>query len=532
MIKVTYRLLSLFLISLFILISCANTTKYDYVIKNGRIVDGMGNPWFKTDIGIKADKIVKIGLIPESHKTTNIDASGKIVTPGFIDIHSHADSRILDDPTAHNMIAQGTTTVIGGNCGGSRLNLEEFFQQIETKGTAVNIGSFVGHGSVRRKVMGNAGREPTTDELETMKNIVEHEMKNGALGLSTGLKYQPGVFSKTNEIISIAKVASRFGGIYVSHLRDEGLKLFESINEAIEIGKKAAIPVEVSHHKAAGAEMWGKTKISLAMMEDARQRGIDVTTDLHPYPATFTGLPILFPAWALEGNKSEILKRLSDKNIRKKVIDGIVFNIQKDRGGNDIRNITIAVCKHDKSIEGKNLKEILEVRSIEPTMQNAAELVIQIYENGNASAVYHCLSMEDVVRILQHPLAIHSSDAGIAEYKKGKPHPRHYGHFPRILAKHVREDGDLELEEAINKMTSMPAWRVGLRDRGIISEGKYADIVIFDPDKIQDKATFQNPHQYPEGIEYVFVNGIITINKGTITGELPGKVILGPGKTH
>ncbi|MCK4967361.1 D-aminoacylase, partial [bacterium] len=495
-------------------------------------VDGTGNPWYKADVAIKNDKIVKIGALSGLKEGIVIDAANKIVSPGFIDIHSHVDSRIIDDPTVHNMIAQGATTVIGGNCGGSKLNLTEFLRKVESQGTALNFGTFVGHNSVRRVVMGNAGRDPSEEELEAMKKIVEKEMEAGAIGLSTGLKYHPGVHSKTEEIIELAKVASLYGGIYVSHLRDEGLKLFESMEEALEIGEKAQIPVEMSHHKAVGVEMWGKTKTSLRMIEDARKNGIDVTTDLHPYPATFTGLPIIIPAWALEGTKKDIENRLNDKLTRKKIIEGIVLNIKRDRGGNDIRNITIAVCNHNKSIEGKNLKEILEMEGRKPTMENAAELIIEIYQNGGASAVYHCLSMDDVVRTLQHPLAIYASDAGLVEYEKGKPHPRNYGHFPRILAKHVREENHFKLEEAIRKMTSLPAWRVGIRNRGIISEGKYADIVIFSPEEIQDKATWSNPHQYPEGIDYVFVNGKIIIDHGNINGELPGRIIYGPGKTY
>ena len=504
--------------------------KFDYLIRNGRIVDGIGNPWYKADIGIVGDRIAKIGHIPREQSNTIIDASGKVVSPGFIDIHSHGEGRILEDVTAHNFITQGATTIVGGNCGGSPLNLKEFFEKVESVGIALNLGVLVGHNSVRRKIMGNAGREPTIEELEEMKRVVEDEMRAGALGLSTGLKYRPGVYSKTAEVIELAKVASKYGGFYASHLRDEGLKLFESIEEAVEIGEKANIPVQMSHHKAAGVDMWGKTEKSLEMMENARKRGIDVTCDQHPYPATFTGITIIFPSWALEGTEPEITKRLDDPETRKKVREGIVFNIKHDRGGNDIRNITIAVHSKDTRLEGRNLKEILEMKGREASMGNAAELAIELYENGGASAIYHCLSEEDVVRTMRHPLTMHASDAGNAVYGKGKIHPRHYGHFPRILARHVRERGDLRIEEAIRKMTSFPASRIGAHHRGIISEGKYADIVIFDPETIQDKATWDNPHQYPEGIDYVFVNGEIVVDHGKITGKLPGRIIYGPGK--
>lgn len=504
--------------------------EFDYVIKNGRIFDGMGNAWYRADIGITGSKIVKIGSISKERGKTVIDATGKVVSPGFIDIHSHADARILDDRTAHNLIAQGITTVVGGNCGGSKINLKDFFKELESGGIALNFSTLIGHNTLRRKVMGNAGREPTAEELEEMKKIVEEEMKAGAAGLSTGLKYQPGSYSRTDEIIELARVTAKYGGFYASHLRDEGLKLFQSMEEAIEIGEKANIPVQMSHHKLVGADMWGKTVTSLRMMEDARKRGIDVKTDQYAYTATSTGITILFPEWALEGEKSEIRKRLDNTEMRKKIIEGIVYNIKHDRGGNDISNITIAGYSEDRSFEGKNLREILEMKKTKPTMENAAELLIELYENGGGSAIYHCLSEEDLVRIMKHPLTMHATDAGVSVFNKGKIHPRYYGNFPRILGLHVRERKDLSLEEAIRKMTSLPASRLGVYDRGIISEGKCADIVIFDPDTIRDKATWDNPHQYPEGIDCVMVNGEIVVEHGNITGKLPGKIIYGPGK--
>jgi N-acyl-D-aspartate/D-glutamate deacylase len=503
---------------------------FDLVIKNGTIVDGTGNPWFRGDIGISGERIVKIGRISSERGKSVIDASGKIVSPGFIDIHSHGERQILMDRAAHNLITQGATTIVGGNCGGSPLDLEKFFTQFESKGAALNVGVLIGHNTIRRKVMGNVGREPTDKELEEMKQFVRRAMEAGALGLSTGLKYRPGIYTKTEEVIALAKVASKYGGFYATHLRDEGLDLFESMDEAIRIGKEAKIPVQMSHHKAAGVDMWGQSAKSLQKMEDARARGLDVTTDQHPYPATFTTCTIIFPPWALEGSPSDIKKRLNDPGQRQKVVEGIVENIIHDRGGNDIQNIMIAVFAKDASLEGKNLREILVSQGREPTKSNAAELLIELYERGGASCVFFCLSMEDVVRIMQHPLTMHGSDAGNAILNEGKVHPRHYGHFPRIIALHVRDRGDLTLEQAIRKMTSMPAARIGCRDRGILSEGKYADVVIFDLDRIQDKATFMDPHQYPEGIEYVIVNGEIVVDHGKITGKLPGQILYGPGK--
>jgi N-acyl-D-aspartate/D-glutamate deacylase len=505
--------------------------EFDIVIKNGKIVDGTGNPWYRGDLGISGDMIVKIGWISSNKGRTVIDATGKIVAPGFIDIHSHGERQILMDRTAHNLLTQGATTIVGGNCGGSPLNLDEFFVQFESKGAALNCGVLIGHNTIRRKVMGNAGRAPTEDELEEMKRFVEIAMEAGALGLSTGLKYRPGVYSKTEEVISLARVVSRYGGFYATHLRDEGLKLFEAMEEAFKIGKEADIPVQISHHKAAGTDMWGQSEQSLRMMERARKNGLDVSTDQHPYPATFTTCTILFPPWALEGSRSDIENRLKDPKQRQRIVKGIVENIVHDRGGNDIQNIMVVVFASNPHLEGKNLEEILLLEGKDPTKTNAAELLIELYEQGGARCIFFCLSMEDVVRIMKHPLTMHGSDAGNAVFNQGKVHPRHYGHFPRLIALHVRERGDLTLEEAIRKMTSMPAARIGCRNRGILSEGKYADIVIFDLEHIQDKATFMNPHQYPEGIEYVLVNGEIVVDHGVITGKLPGRIIYGPGKT-
>jgi N-acyl-D-amino-acid deacylase len=525
-----FILVSLLFILSLVLGFTTSLPDFDIVIKNGRIVDGTGNPWFEGDIGILGDRIKEIGRIPSERGKTVIDASGKIVTPGFIDIHSHGERQILIDRTAHNLITQGATTIIGGNCGGSPLDMEEFFIQFESKGAALNIGVLIGHNTIRRKIMGNVGRVPTEKELDQMKKFVRVAMEAGALGLSTGLKYRPGIYTKTEEVIALARVASSYGGFYATHLRDEGLKLFDAMEEAFRIGEEAKIPVQISHHKAAGVDMWGQSSKSLQMMEDARKRGLDVTTDQHPYPATFTTCAILFPAWALEGSQTDIKKRLKNPERRKKVVEGIVENIIHDRGGNDIQNIMVAVFPKDTSLEGKNLKEILSLKGKNPTMANAAELLIELYERGGASCVFFCLSMDDVIRIMQHPLTMHGSDAGNASLNKGKVHPRHYGHFPRIIALHVRERGDLSLEQAIRKMTSMPAARIGCRNRGILSEGKYADIVIFDFEDIQDKATFMDPHQYPEGIEYVLVNGQVVVDHGKIAEALPGRILYGPGK--
>jgi len=505
---------------------CERLRKFDYIIKNGKIVNGTGNPWYKADIGIMGNKIAEIGLIPEKKGNHIIDAAGKVVSPGFIDIHTHTDG-VEEDPTAHNYIMQGVTTVISGNCGGSNLGLKEFFKTLEKQGIALNFATFVGHGSIRDTVMGNEAREPTAEELEKMKKYVEEGMKAGALGLSTGLEYTPGIYSKTDEIIELAKVASKYGGVYATHMRNEGAEIVESIEEAIEISKKASIPVEVSHFKVFGAENWGNSKTTIKLINDARKKGIDITVDQYPYPAASTGLVILFPPWSLEGK--EWKERLKNPEHRKKVKKELIYNIVHRYAGNDFNRIQIANYPEDTSMEGKGLTDILEMKGREVTPDNATELVLELVLNKN-DVVYHGMSEEDVERIMKNPATMHASDGHITEMDVGVPHPRNYGTFPRVLSEYVRERGILTLEESIRKMTSMVASRIGLKDTGIISVGKHADIVIFNSITIKDKATFENPHQYPEGIDYVFVNGEIVVAHGKITGKLPGRIIYGPRK--
>jgi len=505
--------------------------KYDIVIRGGTVVDGTGSPGVRADVGIRGDRIAAVGVIPEDRGRSALHAEGKVVAPGFVDIHTHADSRILSDRTAHNFIMQGVTTVVGGNCGGSRVDIASFFDELSGGGMTVNFASLVGHNSVRSKVMGNEGRDPTADELERMKSLVDDAMKAGAVGLSTGLKYRPGVYSKTDEVIELAKVAARYGGFYASHLRDEGLALIPAVEEALTIGEGAGIGVQISHHKVVGVDSWGTSEETLRMMDEARSRGVDVTADQYAYPATYTGIAILFPEWALEGGKDEIAKRFADAATRKKIVDGIAWNIMHDRGGNDPRNVVIASCASHPGYEGGSLHDILsDAPGREPTIGEAAAFLADLYEDGGAGAVYHCLDDGDIVRIMQSPYTMHASDANITVRDEGAVHPRNYGNFPRVLARYVRERGVLTLEEAVRKMTSLPAGRIGADGRGTLGEGQYADLVVFDPETVGDTATWTDPHRYPEGIAYVLVNGRIVVDHGELTGEMPGRVFYGPGK--
>jgi N-acyl-D-aspartate/D-glutamate deacylase len=458
-----------------------------------------------------------------------------MVCPGFIDLHTHTDEGIIDQPQAHNYIRQGVTTILGGNCGGSKYPIGEFLKKVEEKKIALNFCTLVGHNTIRNKVMGNADREPGEEELAEMKKMVKQAMLEGSVGISTGLKYIPGAYAKIDEVIELAKVVQQYGGFYATHMREEGQAILEAVQETIEIGKSTQIPVHISHHKITSVDRWGDSEKTLGMVDDARKAGIDVTLDQYPYPATSTGLTVLFPSWALEGDSKERIKRWNDEKIKPQIIEKIMYNIQHDRGGNDLNRILIARYTPEPELEGLTIAQILEKKGMPVTLEAGAELIVQMQLKGTAGekelvqAIYFCLSDADIERIMKHPSVSHASDGGITKLDVGKPHPRNYGTFPRVLRLYVREKGILTFEEAIRKMSSLPASRLGLTDRGCIKEGCYADIVIVDPDKVSDTATWKNPHSYPTGISYVLVNGQPVIENNKFPGVYPGVVIYGTG---
>jgi len=504
---------------------------YDVAIKNGKIIAGDGNPWYRADLGIKGDRIAYIGKISESEADKIIDAEGLYVTPGFIDIHSHADRHIDDIPTADNYLLQGVTTLVGGNCGGHPYPLAELFDKIKNQGTAVNFCCLIGHNTIRKEVMGLKMADPTEEEMNKMKLLIDQEMKAGAIGFSTGLAYMPGVYSKTEELIELAKVVGKYGGIYASHIRNQGTKITESIEEAIKIGEASGLPVQVSHIKLCIEENWGRPEVITQPVEEARARGTEVTTDQYPYTATSSGFGSSFPSWSLEGGTEELIKRLEDPEKYKLIKDAIIKNrLTSQKGINKLQTIYIGNYEENPDYEGKNLEEILIAEGKEPTVSNAADIIIEIQKNGGASCVFFQMIEDDIGDIMNLEYNMIASDGGIIEYGDGVPHCRSYGTFPRIIRKYVKEDKVISLEEAIKKMTSLPAQTLRITDRGMIKKELYADIVIFDIDKIKDTATYQQPHQYPEGINYVIVNGKIAAKNGEPTGKLPGKVIYGPGK--
>jgi len=530
-----YKIL-LFFIGLavfFYSLSCTSLWKpYDLVIKNGFIIDGTGNPWFKSDIGIKKKKIVKIGFIDKNQAKKSIDAQNLIVCPGFIDIHTHCDRGIVKVPTVDNYIHQGVTTVIGGNCGGHPFPMKKLFEKIEDRGISVNFGCLVGHNIIRREVMGFKMSAPTEEEMEKMKSLIDEEMKAGALGFSTGLSYLPGIYSETEEIVQLVSVVARYGGIYATHLRDQGSHITEAIEEAIEIGEKNNIPVQISHIKLADDAVWHQLERITKPVEEARKRGVEVTLDQYPYTATSSGFTSSFPSWAFEGGKENFLERLKDKEAYEKIKSFIIKRrLTSTKGINKPETIYIARSEKFPGYEGKNLKEILLALDKKPTVDNAADLIIEIQKNGGASGVFFQMDKKDVEDLMRLCYNMHASDGGVRVLGEGVPHPRNYGTFPRVIARYVREKGILSLEEAVRKMTSLPAQTLRLKERGIIREGLYADLTIFDRHTFEDKANFSNPHQYSQGLMHLIVNGELVVENGKYTGNLPGMILYGYGKT-
>ena len=503
---------------------------YDLVIRNARVVDGTGAPWARADVATKGDTIVAVRPRIDATARRTIDAAGRVIAPGFIDIHTHARRGIFEVPTAENYVRQGVTTLVEGQDGSSPLPLGAFLSKVEALRPAVNFASLVGHGSVREAVMGRADREPSPAELARMQGLVRGAMREGAFGLSTGLFYVPGTFARTDEVVALARVAGEMGGIHVSHMRDEAAGVVASVRETIAIGEEGSLPTQVTHHKVIGRAGWGRSVETLRLLEEARRRGVDATIDAYPYTASSTALAAaLLPAWALEGGAEAAHRRLESPDTRARVREVVVDKIRDERGGGDPANIRIAACGFDPSLEGQTLAGILVGRGLASTVENAADLAIEIVEKGGASGVFHAISEEDVERILASPLTMVASDGEIPAFGQGAPHPRSYGTFARVLGVYVREKKLLTLEEAVRKMTSFPAARLGLADRGLVRPGMKADLVVFDPATIRDRATFERPHQYAEGVSLVVVGGEVVLDGDRTTAARPGQVLRGAG---
>ena len=517
---------------------------YDLIIKNGRVMDGTGNSWYHADIGIIGDTIKTIGKIGEAEKT--IDASGHIVTSGFIDIHSHSDFPILIDPKAQSKIRQGVTTEVIGQCGNSAAPMNEsvkqyrikfrssnvpegfeydwasmdsYMKRIDRQGAALNIAPVIGHGTIRQNIMGYENREPTETELEEMRKLVKGAMEDGAWGMSTGLIYPPSVYGKQPEITELAKVVAEYDGVYFSHIRGEGETLLEAVTEACEIGRDSNTPVQIAHFKASGKPYWGKTKESLALVEKYRGTGVEVTFDQYPYIASSTGLTAMLPHWSQEGGAEKLMEYLQDPAMRKKMTEGMRLNYEWTA-------VLVTNAKNNQQYNGKNIQEVADMMNKDPL---TAFFDLLVMENTQVPSVMFGMNEEDVQRVMQSPYGMVGSDgSAIAPegiWANNVPHPRLYGTFPRVLGHYARDEGVLSLQEAVRKMTGAPAQKLGFKDRGLLREGYKADITVFNPETVKDVATFTNPQRYPAGIRYVIVNGKIVVEKGEHTGALPGKAL-------
>ena len=511
---------------------------YDVVIRGGRVLDGCGNPFILTDVAIRGGRFVKIGNVVGAGKV-EIDARGKYVSPGWIDVMDQSGGVLPVNGLAANKLLEGVTTAIGGE-GGTPVpvdKLSEYFASLEHNGISLNFGTYFSETQARVAVLQQAAREPNAEELEKMKAIMESAMKAGAMGMTTALIYPPSSYATTAELTEVAKAAAKYGGIYASHIRGEGKEVVESVDEAIAIGEGAGMPVEIFHLKVAYQPGWGKFMQEIGRhVDQARQRGVDVAADLYVYTAGGTGLEAVIPSWAFEGGKKALLDRLADPKVRERLKQEMKtgspgwWNIVEASGG--WKNIVLANARNPQNehFVGKNLADIAKEWNKDPA-DAAFDLVAQ--GQGRVMAIYHMMSEPDIETALHFPWTSIGSDAGAAGENgtdaTGLPHPRSYGNFPRVIAEYVRKRKVLTLEEAIRKMTSWPATRMRLADRGSIREGLWADVVVFDYDKLQDRSTYLEPTVSPDGIDYVLVNGQVVVDHGKHTGARPGKVLYGPG---
>jgi N-acyl-D-amino-acid deacylase len=533
---------------------------FDVIIRGGTVYDGSGQPPVKTDIAVKADRIVKIGDLSKASAKTVVDATGMAVSPGFINMLSWSTESLIIDPRSLGELKQGVTTQIFGE-GDSMgplndrmkewmkseqgdlkyditwTSLADYLNFLERKGVSQNVASYIGATTVRRYVIGDEDKPPTSEQLDQMREVVRKEMENGALGIGSSLIYAPAFYAKTDELIAMCKVASQYKGKYISHMRSEGNQLIEAVNELIQISREANIPAEIYHLKAAGKDNWAKMDQVLKMVEDARKSGLKITADMYTYPAGATGLDASIPPWALSGGYPELFKRIKDPETRNKILNEMRTetnkweNLRLAAGSPD--RVLLVAFKNDKlkPLTGKTLAEVASMRGTDP--ENTI-LNLMLEDGSRVGTVYFLMSEDNIKKQIAYPWVSFGSDAeSVAPegvFLKSNPHPRAYGNFARLLGKYVREEKVISLQEAIRRLSSLPAGNLGLADRGSLKEGYFADVVIFDPATIADRATFDKPHQFAVGVRDVFVNGVQELRDGEHTNSFAGKALWGPGK--
>ncbi len=510
-----------FIITLTAFAANQSPNKYDLLITGGRVIDGSGNPSFFADIAVKNGKIVKVGRNLGVGNQT-LDAKGMVVAPGFIDVHTHAENvtRLRD---AENYIRMGVTTIVVGNCGSSVPNVASFLQEVDRK-VAVNVATLVGHNTIRSAAMGGSfDRPPSNAELAQMRTAVDNAMRQGACGLSTGLIYLPGTFAKTDEIVSLAKVANNYDGIYATHMRNESDEVVKALNEAFAIGRGSGIRIQISHLKL-GKAGWGNTDAVLETLRKAREQGLDVTQDQYVYTASSTNLTQMIPSWAREGGREKFKQRLRDSAVKQKMIDEMKKNLEL-RKDSDYGYAVVARLASNMQLNGLTIPEATKRVKGDDSLDNQMEFIFDVEAAGGGAGIFFGMNEEDIKTFMQLPSTMFAADGSCREFGKDVPHPRSYGNNARVLGRYVREMKAIPLEDAIRKMTSLPANSFRFRDRGLIKPGMAADIVVFDPQKVADKSTYADPHHYAVGFKHVVVNGTAVIKDTKRTGKRPGMAL-------
>jgi dihydroorotase/N-acyl-D-amino-acid deacylase len=512
---------------------------FDVLIRGGLVIDGSGRPGRVTDVAVIGRRIVAVGDLHGLPARVIIDASRQVVCPGFIDLHSHADRGILEFRGAENYIRQGVTTLLCGNCGSSPTDVADFFGRLRSPGTGPNIALLIGHGSVRQSVMGRRNAPPTAEQLAKMKRIVREAMQAGAVGLSTSLRYGPGSYASTGEIVALAREIVPFGGFYATHMRDEGTRILEALEEALQIGRRAGVAVHVSHHKISSASVFGMTRQTLSRIDAARKAGIDVSLDQYPYAAGSGGVGLYVPQASLAGGLDAFRRRVADPERKRTIVAAVedllvrkLYEADQSPGDPDhtrlaLARVQIARARHDEQLEGLTLVQVLGARRQKITLRNGALLLVELVGHG-VTGINHTLDARpgrDVDRVMSYPHTSIASDGSVFRFGEGNPHPRSYGCFPRVLGHYVRNRKLLGLETAIHKMTALPARRLGWVDRGLIRTGQIADLTVFDSATVADKATFLKPHQHSVGILHVLVAGTFVLKNRVLTDRRPGRPV-------